>query len=57
MLSWIAANFANIVICAVLIAITAAIIIHMIREKRKGKSSCGCADCPMNGNCREEQRG
>ncbi len=53
MLAWISENIATIIICAVLIIIVAAIIIGMIRDKREGKSSCGCgcADCPMSGSC------
>lgn len=51
MLAWISENIATIIICAVLIIIVAAIIIGMIRDRRKGKSSCGCgcANCPMGG--------
>lgn len=53
MLSWLAQNLATIIIGAVLIAIVAAIIVSMVRNKKKGKSSCGCgcADCPMSGSC------
>ncbi|MGN0611572.1 MAG: FeoB-associated Cys-rich membrane protein [Ruminiclostridium sp.] len=53
MLEWISQNIATIIICAVLIGVVAAIIAGMVRNKLKGKSSCGCgcADCPMNGSC------
>lgn len=55
MLNWIGANIGTIIICAVLIAIVAAIIIGMIRKKKQGKSvvcGCGsCAGCPMSGSC------
>lgn len=53
MLTWIIDNIATIIICAVLIAIVAAIIVSMIRNKKKGKSSCGCgcSDCPMSSSC------
>lgn len=53
MLSWLAQNLATIIIGAVLIAVVAAIIVSMVRNKKKGKSSCGCgcADCPMSGSC------
>ena len=36
-----------------LAAVVAAVIIHLIREKKRGKSSCGChcAGCPMSGAC------
>ena len=53
MLAWILENAATIIICAVLIAVVAAIIFSMVRNKKKGKSSCGCGcgDCPMSGSC------
>jgi hypothetical protein len=52
MLSWIAANIGTIIICAVLGVIVACIIAGMIRDKKKGKSSCGgnCGHCPMGGS-------
>ena len=51
MLSWIAANLANIVIVLVLLLIVAGIIAKLIRDKKKGRSSCGCGceDCAMRG--------
>ena len=57
MLAWISENIANIIICAVLIAVVAAIIVSMIRNKKKGKSSCGCgcADCPMGSSCHSKK--
>ena len=57
MLTWISENIATILICAALIAVVAAIIGSMLRNKKQGKSSygCGCADCPMNGSCHSEK--
>ncbi len=53
MLEWIASNIATILICAALIAIVAAVIAGMVRNRKKGVSSCGCgcSDCPMSGSC------
>ena len=53
MLSWITGNVATVVICAVLIAVVAAVIGKIVRDRKKGKSSCGCgcANCAMNGSC------
>ena len=53
MLAWLMENRATIIISAVLVLAVAAIIVSMIRGKRKGKSSCGCgcAGCAMNGAC------
>ena len=57
MLAWLTENIATMIICAVLIAVVAAIIVSMIRNKKKGKSSCGCGctDCPMSGSCHSEK--
>ena len=59
MLTWIGANLGTILISAVLVLIVAAIIIHMAREKKKGRSPiCGgkCGHCPMNCGCRNSQK-
>ncbi len=56
MFAWIFENIATIIICIVLFAVVTAIIVSMVRGKKKGKSSCGCgcADCPMSGSCRSK---
>lgn len=57
MLTWILENIATIIICVVLLAIVAAIIVGIVRDKKKGKSSCGCgcANCPMSGSCHQKK--
>lgn len=52
-MSWITNNFSTIVICAVLVVIVAGIVRNMIKNKRQGKSSCGCGceSCAMKGSC------
>lgn len=57
MLTWISGNIATIIICAVLIAVVAAVIGKMVRDKRKGKSSCGCGceGCAMSGSCHSKK--
>lgn len=57
MLAWISKNIATILICLVLIIITAVIIAGIVSDKKKGKSSCGCgcADCPMSGTCHNKK--
>ena len=54
MLAFISDNIATVIICAVLIAAVTAIIVGMVKNRKKGKSSCGCgcSGCPMNGSCR-----
>ena len=58
MLTWLMENMATIIISAVLVLVVAAIIVSMVRSKRKGKSSCGCgcAGCAMNGACHPQSR-
>lgn len=57
MLTWICENIATIVICAVLIAVVAAIIAGMAKNRKKGKSccGCGCSGCPMGGSCNSDK--
>ena len=53
MLGWLAANAATIIICIVLAVIVTAIIACMIKNKKQGKTSCGCGcdNCAMHGEC------
>ena len=49
MFSFIADNIGTIVIGLLVAGIVAAIIVKLVRDKRKGKCagcSCGCAGCP-----------
>lgn len=56
MFAWISENIGTIFICLVLIVIVAAIIRSLIRDKKRGKSSCGagCAHCAMSGSCHKK---
>ena len=53
MLQWIGANLGTILVCLVLLAIITFIIVYLVRQKKQGKSSCGCncAHCAMHGSC------
>lgn len=57
MFAWIAENIATIVICAVLVLMVTAIIASIVRDKKKGRSSCGCkcGSCPMAGSCHSKK--
>lgn len=57
MVAWIMENIGTILICAVLIAIIAAVVVSMLRDRKKGKSSCGCncAHCAMSGACHSKK--
>ncbi|MBR4200739.1 MAG: FeoB-associated Cys-rich membrane protein [Oscillospiraceae bacterium] len=52
MLAWLTDNLGTIVITLILIAVVAAIVISMINDRKKGKTSCGCGgDCAHCGAC------
>lgn len=53
MLKWLSENWATIVVAAVLICALAAIAIVLIKNKKQGKSSCGCncQSCALCGKC------
>jgi hypothetical protein len=53
MLTWLTENLGTIVISLVLIGIVAAIITGMVKDRKKGRGSCGCGceHCAMNGKC------
>lgn len=51
MISWIIENLSTLIVSAVLIAAVSAIIVSMVRGRKKGKSSCGCADCSLCSAC------
>lgn len=55
MFAWIAENIGTIIICLVLILIVALIIVKLIKDKKKGKTTCGnnCAHCAMAGSCHQ----
>lgn len=51
MLDWIIQNAANIIIIAVLALAVALVIRKLVRDKRAGKSSCGCGCSNCSGAC------
>ena len=57
MFAWLAENLGTIVISAVLLAIVAAIVIYLIRQKKQGNSTCGagCAHCANAGCCHHHE--
>ena len=46
-LAWLTDNLGTIIVSVILLAAVAAVICTMIRDRKKGKSSCscGCAHC------------
>ena len=56
MFTWIIENLATILISAVLLLVVVLIIRKLVKDKKKGKSSCGCncAHCAMSGSCHKQ---
>lgn len=56
MLNWLAANLATVLICLALAGVVCGIVVHLIRAKKRGESSCGCGcgGCPMSGECHKK---
>lgn len=57
MFSWLSENIGTILICLVLVAIVVWIVMGLLKDKKKGKSSCGanCAHCAMAGSCHNKK--
>ena len=53
MFTWLGSHIAVILICIGLFAMVASAVAVLVRDKKKGGSSCGCncACCPMGGRC------
>ena len=56
MLAWITENIGTILISAGLLLIVVLIIVKLVKDKKQGKSSCGCncAHCAMSGSCHQK---
>ena len=57
MVAWIVGNIGTIIVCAVLIGVVALIVAAMVRNKKKGRSSCscGCSGCAMSEHCHSKK--
>lgn len=53
MFVWLSQYIGTIIICLILVAVFGLLIWSMIRDKKKGKSSCGgsCSSCAMGYHC------
>jgi len=49
---------ATIIISTVLALFAAAVIAHMVKQKKSGKTACGCGcgTCPSGGKCHERKQ-
>ena len=56
MIDWLIQNIQTIVICAILVSVVALIIAGMVKDKKQGRSSCGCScsSCPMSDKCHSD---
>lgn len=52
-MTWLMANIGTIVVAVILAIIVTAVIAKMVKNKKQGKSSCGCGceNCAMKGEC------
>jgi len=48
---------ATIMISILIVVLATAVIIHMVKQRKSGKSSCGCdcGSCPLGGKCHERK--
>ena len=52
-IDWLVANGGSVAVGVVVLAVIAAIVAGMIKNRKKGKSTCGCgcASCALSGQC------
>ncbi len=53
MLAFVIANLGTILVSLLLFTVVIAVIITLVRDRRRGKATCGCncAHCAMRGSC------
>ncbi len=53
MLQWLQQNIATILVAAVVFAVLALVVVKMVRDRKRGKTSCscGCGGCPHADAC------
>ena len=56
MLEFLSAQWGTILAALVLLGLVCAVIVTMIRNRKKGKSTCGCgcSSCAMDGACHKK---
>lgn len=57
-MSWFFNNLGSILTIIVLAVITTLILRYLIKQKKEGKSSCGCgcSQCALNGTCHNNKK-
>ncbi|MBQ5761623.1 MAG: FeoB-associated Cys-rich membrane protein [Clostridia bacterium] len=58
MLKWIENNIASIIVLLVVAAVISLIVVKIISDKRRGKSSCscGCGGCALKDSCHAKEK-
>lgn len=53
MINWLIENLGTIIVSLILTVIIGLVIYSMVKNKKEGKSSCGCncSSCPAGGAC------
>ena len=56
--AWLAENVGTIVVGALLLVIFGAIVMKLIKNKKEGKTSCGCgcSGCAMREQCHPKKK-
>ncbi len=57
-MSWLADNLGTIIVALVLAGVMAAVIVGLVKNRKKGKTSCGCncAHCAMSETCHSHRK-
>ena len=58
MIDWLAANWVNILVIALVAVMVFFAARSLIKDKKAGKSSCGCncANCALAGKCHSQNK-
>jgi len=58
MITWLSLHIVDIVLVFALVAIVSLIVMKGIKDKKAGKSSCGCncSGCAMSGECHSHDK-
>lgn len=55
---WLSQNLSTVLVTLALVALVGFIIFKMVKDKKAGKSSCGCgcSGCALSDKCRGSKR-
>ena len=58
MLQWLANYWVTLTIALVLAAVVTLIVVKLVKDHKRGKTSCGCncAHCAMAGSCHSNKK-